>query len=204
MSERNNKNFDQRSNEELLELLLRSEDRARTILKDVPLKELVKAHRQELGLTPKAYERLQASIELGRRIHESRADFKTPNKISSSSDAIEFCKNHFARLISDCLQEEFHIVSLNTKNHVIRSHQITVGTLDASLVHPREVFGPAIKDSASSIILAHNHPSGDATPSREDIAVTNRLTEAGKNIGIDVLDHIVMGSERCVSLAEFQ
>lgn len=204
MPELNNKNFHQRSDEDLLKLLLRSEDRARSILKTIPLKELVKAHRQELGLTPKAYERLQASIELGRRIHESRTAFKTPNAIKSSNDAIEFCKKHFARLISDCLQEEFHIVSMNTKNHVIASHRITVGTLDASLVHPREVFRPAIKDSASSIILAHNHPSGDATPSKEDIAVTHRLTDIGTKIGIDVLDHIVMAKEKCVSIREIE
>lgn len=202
MSEGNNSGFEHRSNEELLKLLVRSDDRAREILKDVPLKDLASAHRQELQLTPKAYERLQASIELGRRIHESRAEFKAIKAISSSSDAIEFCKNHFARLITDCLKEEFHIVSLNTKNHVITSHQISVGTLDASLVHPREVFRPAIKDAASSIILAHNHPSGDPTPSREDIAVTNRLTDVGKNVGIDVLDHIVMAKENCVSIRE--
>ena len=85
---------------------------------------------------------------------------------------------------------------------MIATHQITVGTLDASLVHPREVFRSAIKDAASSIILAHNHPSGDATPSREDRAVTDRLTDAGKLIGIDVLDHIVMGSESIVSIRE--
>jgi DNA repair protein RadC len=107
-------------------------------------------------------------------------------------------------LVSDCLQEEFHTVTLDTKNQVIASHQITVGTLDASLVHPREVFRRAIKDAASSVILVHNHPSGDPTPSREDIAVTDRLCEVGKTIGIDVLDHIVLGKEKCVSIQEYR
>jgi DNA repair protein RadC len=198
----NQRDFNQRSNQELLELLLRSSDRAEDILKQVPLDKLDQAHRQELRLTPKAYERLQASIEIGRRIQESKTSFRAIVKISSSSDAIAYCQRHFARLVSDCLQEEFHIVTLDTKNQIISTHQITIGTLDASLVHPREVFRMAIKDAASSIILAHNHPSGDPTPSREDIAVTDRLCEVGRTIGIDVLDHIVMGKGKCVSIQE--
>jgi DNA repair protein RadC len=92
---------------------------------------------------------------------------------------------------------------LDTKNQVIDTHQITIGTLDASLVHPREVFRAAIKDAASSIILVHNHPSGDPTPSKQDVAVTQRLTQTGELIGIDVLDHIVLGKERSVSVQEF-
>lgn len=148
-----------------------------------------------------AYCQIMAGIELGRRVAVLRND-KITHKISSSSDAIKFCESHFARLIIDGKQEEFHIVTLDTKNQVIDTHQITVGTLDASLVHPREVFRPAIKDAASSILLTHNHPSGDPTPSREDIAVTRRLTEAGKLIGIDVLDHIVLGCPTSVSIQE--
>ena len=190
-----------RSDEELLQVLLRSKDRATDILKVVSLDKLDQAHQNELKLTPKAYERLQASIELGRRIQELKTQYKLRIKISSSSEAIEYCKRHFARLITDCLQEEFHIVTLDTKNQVLASHHVTTGTLDASLVHPREVFRPAIKDAASSILLAHNHPSGDPTPSREDIAVTDRLTEVGKTIGIDVLDHIVLGTP-CKSIRE--
>ena len=190
------------TDEELLVTLLRSDTKARQIMMEMPIGYLVEANQRELGITAKAYDRLQASIELGRRIHESRMAYNALTKITSSSDAIEFCRTHFRRLITDALQEEFHIVSLSTKNSVIRTHQITVGTLDASLVHPREVFRQAIKDSASSIILAHNHPSGDSTPSREDIAVTQRLTDVGTTIGIEVLDHIVLGKERCVSIRE--
>ncbi|MEL7499784.1 MAG: DNA repair protein RadC [Planctomycetota bacterium] len=171
------------------------------ILSKIPLDRLDQAHRRELGITQKDFEKLQACIELGRRIHEKKSDYQTVVKISSSSDAIEFCKNHFSRLISDSLQEEFHAVTLDTKNKLIDTHRITVGTLDASLVHPREVFRPAIKDAASSVLLVHNHPSQDATPSREDYAVTDRLTEVGKNIGIDVLDHIVLGKP-CKSIRE--
>jgi len=171
---------------------------------DGKLDRLPAAGRGELKLISNAVEKtaycqIMAGIELGRRIAASQ-DSKPLTKISGSDDAIEFCRNHFHRLIVDAKHEEFHIVTLDTKNQVIDSHQITVGTLDASLVHPRKVFQAAIKDTASSIILAHNHPSGDPTPSREDIAVTDRLTEAGKIIGIDVLDHIVLGRANCVSI----
>jgi len=196
------RDFHHRTDKELLEVLLRSGDRAEQILNQYKIDQLDQAHRNELELTPKAYERLQVSIELGRRIQESKTKFRAIVKISSSEEAIAFCQRHFSRLVTDCLQEQFHIVTLDTKNKVIDTHQITVGTLDASLVHPREVFRRAIKDAASSIILAHNHPSGDPTPSREDIAVTDRLTSVGKTIGIDVLDHIVLGKGRCVSVRE--
>ena len=91
-------------------------------------------------------------------------------------------------------KEVFVVATLNTKNVVTAIQIVTMGTLDASLVHPREVFRLAIHNNASSILVAHNHPSGNPTPSREDIAVTDRLKEAGKIIGIDVLDHIVVGS----------
>ena len=197
-----NRDFHQWTNQELLEQLLRSSDLAAEILKNVPLDKLDQAHRQELQLTPYRYRLLQTSIEIGRRIQESKTKFQIITTISSSDGAIRFCQNHFRRLITDCLQEQFHILTLDTKNRFLDSHQITVGTLDASLVHPREVFRPAIKDAASSIILAHNHPSGDPTPSREDIAVTRRLTDVGKTIGIDVLDHIVLGRTKCVSVRE--
>ncbi len=198
------RNFEQSTDQELLELLLRSNNRAAEIIRNVPLSRLDQAHRNELRLTPKAYERLLASIELGRRIHEAKISYETPKKIRSTVDAINFCRSHFARLISDCLQEQFHIISMNTKNGVIGTHLISTGTIDAAIVHPREVFRAAIKDSASSIILSHNHPSGDPTPSREDIAVTKRLTEVGETIGIDVLDHIVMAKENCISIREFE
>ncbi len=148
-----------------------------------------------------AYCQIMAGIELGRRVTDISGQ-PAICKISSTSEAIEFCERQFSRLIADAKQEEFHIVTLDTKNQVIDTHQITVGTLDASLVHPREVFRAAIKDAASSIILVHNHPSGDPTPSREDFAVTKRLEESGQTLGIDVLDHIVLGAFQSVSIRE--
>ncbi len=148
-----------------------------------------------------AYCQIMAGIELGRRI-AAKSGSKVAHKIQGSSDAIDFCNRRFARLIEDGKQEEFHVVTLDTKNQVIDTHKVTVGTLDASLVHPREVFRVAIKDAASSVILVHNHPSGDPTPSREDHQVTDRLTESGKLLGIDVLDHIVLGHNTSVSIRE--
>jgi len=91
---------------------------------------------------------------------------------------------------------------LNTKNQVLQKRTVFIGSLNASIVHPREVFKEALKRSAASIICMHNHPSGDPTPSREDIEVTKRLAECGKLIGIDVLDHIIIGEQKYVSLKE--
>lgn len=84
---------------------------------------------------------------------------------------------------------------LNTKNKVIGYHLVSIGTLNSSLVHPREVFRPAIIAGANSIILAHNHPSGDTTPSNEDMKLTLRLDEAGKMVGVVVLDHVIIGTD---------
>ena len=191
----------EQSTEELLAVILRS-DRNASILAQYRIDVLKDLSWRELGISKAAYARLMAGIELGRRVEEAKVCYDKPQKIDSSTAAIEFCRIQFARLISDGLQEQFHIISLNTKRRVIGTHCITIGTLDASLIHPREVFRKAIKDVASSIILAHNHPSGDPTPSNEDIAVTRRLTDVGKTVGIDVVDHIVLGKDKCVSIRE--
>jgi DNA repair protein RadC len=99
-------------------------------------------------------------------------------------------------------KEHFKVILLNIKNHVISVEDISIGSLNSSIVHPREVFKPAIKRSSASIILAHNHPSGDPTPSREDIDITRRLCEAGKILGIEVIDHVIIGNGSFVSLKE--
>jgi DNA repair protein RadC len=197
-----NKEASGKSDRELLEEIVRPASRADEILRKHRIEDLVFTTRKELSLSQASYSRLMAAIELGRRVQEIRAEYQTPRKIGSSSDAISFCQIHFARLIADSLQEEFHIVTLNTKNHVIDTHLITVGTLDASLVHPREVFRAAIKDSASSVLLVHNHPSTDPTPSREDFQVTSRLEEVGRVVGIDILDHIVLAKGGAKSVRE--
>jgi len=94
------------------------------------------------------------------------------------------------------------VVILNTKNQVLAVDTISVGSLNSSLVHPREVFKPAVLKSAAAVILLHNHPSGDATPSSEDMEITRRLAEAGKILGIEVLDHIIIGDHVFTSLKE--
>ena len=113
-------------------------------------------------------------------------------KITSTADACQFFEKYWAENPGQD-QERFIVACLDTKHRVQSVVPITVGTLDASLVHPREVFKPAIIEGSSAILLSHNHPSGDPTPSQEDRQVTERLTDAGKLIGITVLDHIVHG-----------
>jgi len=145
------------------------------------------------------YCQILAGIELGRRVQAAGGD-EAPTAIRSTTEAMAFCRQRFARLARDGKQEEFHVVTLDTKHQVIATHRVTVGTLDASLVHPREVFRPAIRDAAAAVLLVHNHPSGDPTPSPEDRAVTDRLERSGQTLGIDVLDHLVVASGGCVSL----
>jgi DNA repair protein RadC len=151
-----------------------------------------------------AYCQIMAGIELGRRVAMSFAKNKSrAARITDSAGALRFCRDQFGRLASDAAQEEFHVVTLDVQLQVVGTHLISVGTLDRSLVHPREVFRPAIKDAAKSIILVHNHPSGDPTPSEEDLVVTRRLEEAGATLGIHVLDHIVVARGGEASIREF-
>jgi len=140
--------------------------------------------------------RVVASLELGRRA--AVQDAGPAVRIRGPADV-------FARMgprLQDVLQEEFHALLLNSRHRVVREVLVTRGTLDASLIHPREVFRPAVAEGAAGVILVHNHPSGDPTPSAEDRAVTRQLAEAGRALGIPVLDHVVVGRGAYVSLAE--
>ncbi|MDG2222828.1 MAG: DNA repair protein RadC [Rubripirellula sp.] len=154
------------------------------------------------AMTRSSYTQIMAGIELGRRIALADRPYESVEGITSTDQAIEFCRQAFRRLAFDGVQEEFHLVTLDTKHKPIGTHQVTVGTLDAALVHPREVFRPAIRHAAAAVLLVHNHPSGDPKPSREDQLVTQQLTEAGKLLGIQVLDHIVVARSGCVSVRE--
>lgn len=107
-----------------------------------------------------------------------------------------------SRVLRDCPTEEFWAIHVNGKHYAFGMAQVSVGTLTTSLVHPREVFGPAIRMGAAALIVVHNHPSGDPEPSLEDVDVTRRLTETGRILGIPLLDHIVCGDARYVSLRE--
>lgn len=120
-------------------------------------------------------------------------------KISSPDDAQYLCR----RFLDELDREQLIVVSLDTKNQPTSINVASIGSLNSSIVHPREVFKVAILSNANSIIIAHNHPSGDPTPSKEDISITQRLKEAGKLIGIDLIDHIIIGEEkRFISLKE--
>jgi DNA repair protein RadC len=152
-----------------------------------------------------AYCQIMAGIELGRRVAEvARGRRGKPRRITCTAEAMEYCQTAFARLADDSDQEEFHIVTLDTKNQVVGGHRISVGLLDQSMVHPREVFRAAIKDAAKSIILLHNHPSGDPKPSGQDVALTRRLEQVGETVGIEVLDHIIVARRGATSLREIE
>jgi DNA repair protein RadC len=119
-------------------------------------------------------------------------------KISQPKDAAELIMESMRHLKQECLK----VIMLNTKNIVITIKDISIGSLNSSIVHPREVFCEAIKRSSASIIISHNHPSGDPAPSSEDISLTHRIKECGKLIGIELLDHIIIGNGCYVSLKE--
>lgn len=137
-----------------------------------------------------------AAVELGRRIANLAYDDRYV--IRSPEDGAKYVMNDM-RFLS---QEHFVCLYLNTKNQVMHKQTIFIGSLNASIVHPREVYKEALKRSAASVICIHNHPSGDPTPSREDIEVTKRLVEVGKIIGIELLDHLIIGENKFVSLKE--
>jgi DNA repair protein RadC len=139
---------------------------------------------------------LHAAFELGRRVAQSER--KGTASIRLPRDVAELMMPEMRHLT----QEHFICLYLNTKNRIIAKQTIFVGSLDASIVHPREVFKGAIKRSSASIICLHNHPSGDPSPSREDIAITKTLREAGELVGISLLDHVIIGDGRYYSMKE--
>ena len=150
-----------------------------------------------------AYCQIMAGLELGKRLASQRTTESVPHhKVRNTSDALTYCKEHFMRLAREAKQEEFHIVLLDEKHRVIKSEQITVGLLDKSLAHPREVFKPAVKESASALILVHNHPSGDPTPSQDDKTITKDLKKAAETLGLRILDHIILSKDRALSMAQ--
>jgi DNA repair protein RadC len=150
-----------------------------------------------------AYCQIMAGLELGKRLASQRTIESVPHhKVRNTSDALVYCKEHFMRLAREAKREEFHIVLLDEKHHVIKSEQITVGLLDKSLAHPREVFKPAVRESASAIILVHNHPSGDPTPSQDDKTITKDLKMAAETLGLRILDHIILSKDKTLSMAE--
>ncbi len=137
-----------------------------------------------------------AAIELGKRVHIN--SFANREVIRNTTDAGVLLQHRMRHLD----REHFAVMMLTSAKAIIGVETISIGTLNNSLVHPREVFKQAIRNSASTVILAHNHPSGDCTPSGEDIKITRRLVEAGKIIGIEVIDHVIVGEDSYYSFCE--
>jgi DNA repair protein RadC len=195
------------SNAELLSIILKSGSVAENainlsqrVLSQFDLKQLSAIDASQLmkihGIKSGKAAQIVACFELARRleIFDSSSKFK----INSPEDV-------YRRLyptMRESKKEHFVELCLDTKNQVIREDTVSIGSLNANVVHPREVFRTALIESAAHIIVAHNHPSGDPTPSREDIEITKKLVETGKIMGIDVLDHVIIGDCRHFSMKE--
>ncbi len=151
---------------------------------------------QQPGIGPAKAAEIQALFQIGRRFADQRLQPGQPYR--SSQDAFL----HFHERLCDYRKEVFVALLLDTKNRLLKEVRISEGSLNASIVHPREVFAPALKESAAAILFVHNHPSGDPTPSREDISITERLKQVGELMGVRVLDHVIIGKGEYVSLAD--
>ena len=138
---------------------------------------------------------LKAVFEIGRRLSTQTPAYKS-KELTDPKKVYRLIKSK----LKDYHKEHFYIIALNSRNHSIA--EVSVGSLNASIVHPREVFAEAIKNKAASVIFAHNHPSGDPEPSEEDLVITKRLTEAGKILGIEIVDHIIAGKSGYFSFKE--
>lgn len=151
---------------------------------------------RQIGLSQKRARAFLAIMEFSRRTRQPRLETH-----SSFRSSLEIFRYFLPRVV-DLRKECFWDVLLDGKNRIIRVVKISEGSLTSSLVHPREVFRPAIEDAAAAVLFVHNHPSGDPTPSREDYRITGRLVETGQVIGIRVLDHVVVGHDRYFSFAD--
>ncbi len=146
------------------------------------------------GIGPAKAAQLAAAFELSRRLADGPRDARAP--VKSPEDVVSV----LAGSLRGKKKEHFLVLLLDTRNRLIRVSPVSVGSLDSSIVHPREAFKEAISVSASSVIFAHNHPSGDPEPSEDDIELTRRLVEAGRLLGILVLDHVIVGDGAFLSL----
>jgi DNA repair protein RadC len=187
------------SDAELFAILLRTGskgenviDMSNRLIAEYGLDKLFECSLKELqeikGIGPSKAMQILAMSEILKRINQSKKPVK---KISCAEDVF----NLMHERLKDKKEEHFYVLMLNNQNNIIAEQEISKGILDASIVHPREVFKPAIKNSASKIILVHNHPSGNPNPSPEDLEITEKLTEAGDQIGIKILDHVIIGKE---------
>ena len=196
------------SDAELIAILLRTGTKGKSVvevsqilLKEKSLSNLasssVEAFTKQVGIGKDKAATLVAAFELSRRIKASDKWYSN-KKITSPKDIADI----FIPLLRDEVKEKFLVVCLNSSNQIIKFEIISVGNLNSSIVHPREVFKLAIDNNSANIFLVHNHPSGNLEPSREDIAITKRLVEAGNIFDIKVLDHLIIAGDNYTSLVE--
>lgn len=196
------------SNAELLAIMLRTGSKQESVLtlaqrllsETEGLKRLSELSLNEMmklkGIGPAKAIQIRAGIELGKRMSSLTREERYV--IRSPKDAAMYVMEEMRYL----KKEHFVCLFLNTKNQVLIKETVFVGSLNASIVHPREVFHSAVRHSAASIVAIHNHPSGDPAPSQEDIQVTRRLMQAGELMGIELLDHVIIGDDCFTSLKE--
>jgi len=190
--------------EELLALLLRTGYKGKNVLE--LSKDLLRRH-PDGSLTRLPFEKLKAVKGVGRsRAAALLAAFELAGRMAETSpepvlDAPQKVADRFAWMRTK-RQEHFAALYLNARRQVIREETVFIGTLSASLVHPREVFAPALEARAAAVVVAHNHPSGDPSPSQEDREATKRLRRAGELLGVELLDHLVLGERGFYSFLE--
>lgn len=184
------------SDAELMAIILRTGtinenvvEMSNRLLHEYPLEKLFDCSLKELekikGIGKAKAMQVLAMSELGKRYNQAKSPIK---KIAKAEDVF----GYFHEKLKDEKQENFYVLLLNSQNHVVKEELISKGVLDAAIIHPREVFRAAIKNSAKKMILIHNHPSGNPQPSPEDISITKTLIEAGKLIDTKVLDHVII------------
>lgn len=196
------------SNAELLAILLRTGSRGHSALDQArALMERCRDDWRELaalgigelrafGFGPAKIAEILATIEIAKRFGEH--EFKPGEALHGSHDVYA----HFRERLAYEPREHFYAVLLDNKHRKIKDVAVSQGSLTASIVHPRDVFAPVVRESAAAVIFVHNHPSGDPTPSKEDIEITRRLREVGDLVGVRVLDHVVIGKGRYVSFVD--
>lgn len=195
------------SDAELLAIVLRTGSRyesvldlSKRIIRELNIKELSQASLNQLktfkGISTTKASQLVACFELARRVHSNNNEEKI--FLDSCGDVVRLLKSELRFL----KREHFIGLYLDSRNCLLRKETISIGGLNSSIVHPRELFKLAFQESANSIILVHNHPSGIAEPSEDDIEITKMLIKASKIMGIDILDHVIIGENSHVSMAE--
>ncbi|MFT7464377.1 MAG: DNA repair protein RadC [Pseudohongiellaceae bacterium] len=190
--------------EQLLGSLLDPAEPSRVLARELltrvgGLKRMARMAPRELQRTspqtsPEKALQLACAFELGRR--SLREPLPVARPILAAADLVP----HLQGLLTGFAKEVFLVVLLDAKNRPMRTERVSEGCLTWSVVHPREVFSPAVREGAGAIVVAHNHPSGDPRPSRQDLAVTERLVRVGETLGIPLLDHVVLGHDSFVSL----